>query len=250
MEAEKKAMAKNRRGLQRHHLKWGIPGLGLGGLGCIIWAVVSLMQPVEQTAPKAGVAQVSLTQPVEQPEPDVTQVEQGRVAAAESSYYPLEIGRYWVYRHKDPDSDIITDVERRIVRREIRPEQELFFFSDGTVAYRQEGKVFEVGTNGGVNVIPLDAVALEEPYAYRSQGLYIEKSIGAVDTLLVWEGRRYESCIEVVTQFRRLDQGVEETRSFATYYARGIGLVGREEWPQKTAGQSSSVLRTYGVNHL
>ena len=227
-------MAKNRGSLQRRHLKWSICGLGLSGLACITWAVVNLVRPAAQFEPEVGVASV----------------EEGHSAPAEPSYYPLEVGRYCVYRNKDSRSGIITEVERRIVRRESRSDKDLFYFDDGTMVYRQEGKVFEIGGNGGVNIIPLDAAALDEPYAYRSQGLYIEKSIGAVDTFLVWEGRRYESCIEVVTRCRALHQDVEETRSYATYYARGIGRVGREERPRKAVAQSSPVLQTYGVNHL
>ena len=227
-------MAKNRGDLKRRHLKWGICGLGFSGLACITWAVVNMVQPAVPFEPEVG----------------AVSVEGGRSVLAGSSYYPLEVGRYWVYRNKDPRSGIITEVERRIVRRESRSDKDLFYFDDGTMVYHQDGKVFEIEGSGGVNVIPLDAVAFDEPYAYRSQGLYIEKSIGAVDTLLVWGGRRYESCIEIVTRFRTLHQDVKETRSFATYYARGIGRVGREERPRKAVAQSSPVLQTYGVNHL
>jgi hypothetical protein len=50
-------------------------------------------------------------------------------------YYPLEVGRYWVYRRQDPVSGAVTEVERRIVRRESRADRDLYFFDDGTVAY-------------------------------------------------------------------------------------------------------------------
>ena len=227
-------MAKNSRDIKRRRLKWGICGLGLSGMACITWSVVNMVQTAVPFEPKV----------------DVAAVEGGQRVPAESSYYPLEVGRYWVYRNEDPRSGIITEVERRIVRRESRSDKDLFYFDDGTLVYRQEGKVFEIGESGGVNIIPLDAVVFDEPYAYRSQGLYIEKSIGAVDTLVVLGGRRYESCIEIITRFRALHQDVEETRSFATFYARGIGRVGREKRPPEAVVQSSPVLQTYGVNHL
>ncbi len=229
--------AKRNRTRRRRRLKPGIHGIGLSGLGCIIWAVVGLMQSAQTPEP----AQSKLRTPAEA---------SSSLARAERSYYPLEVGRYWVYKRQDLRSGVVIEDERRIVRRESRPDQDLFFFSDGTVAYTQGGKVFEVGPNGGVNVIPVDTAFSDAPFIYRSQGFHIEKSIGAVDTALVRGERRYEGCIEVITQFRPLDQGVANTMSYVSYFARGVGLVGREEWPRQTAGTLSTVLVDSGVNHL
>ena len=210
--------------------------IGLGGLGCVVWAVVGLIRSGEVSDPvdPAG-------EPHQAP---------AALARAEQSYYPLQVGRYWVYRREDPHRGVVTEIERRIERRESRPGQDLFFFADGTMAFCELDRVLEVGVNGGVNVIPLGAASSREPYVYRSQGLHIEKAIETVDTVMVFNGRRYEDCIGVVTRFRPLDQGMEEVRSYMSYYARGIGLVGREEWPRKTTATSSMALHAYGVNHL
>jgi hypothetical protein len=235
-------------------------GLSVAGLACIGIALFALVGEEERTprpasevsVGSASRSQATVLQAADAVEDDgaadvPTAVEATvleRDAERDSSYYPLEVGRYWVYRYEDPETGVITEVERRIERREIRPDVELFYFSDGTMAYRRDGKVFEMGPAGGVNVVP---VALgQEPFVYRSQGLHIEKSVGAVDTALVWGGRRFDSCLSVVTRFRRIDQSEDQF---------GIGLVGREQLSPNGAStgdsmRSPSVLQSYGVNSL
>ena len=245
-------------------------GMSVAGLACIGMALIALTGDEGEApgvAPELSEEAVSRTQtpattlsadaPEDAGKPSVLTAVNPIVAKADAakdpSYYPLEVGRYWVYRHEDPETGVITEVERRIERREIRPDIELFYFNDGTMAYRRDGKVFEMGPAGGVNVVP---VALgQEPFVYRSQGLHIEKSVGATDTALVWGGQRYDSCLSVVTRFRRIDQTEERFESFATYYAQGIGLVGREQLSSTGSSggdsmRSPSVLQSYGVNSL
>ena len=210
--------------------------IGLAGLACVVWAVAGLVRSLASPGTEAtAVGTVAAPR---------------RAEGASPSYYPLEVGRFWVYRSEDPAQGVVTEVERRIVRRESRPGQDLFFFADGTMAYVHAGKVFEVGSGGGVNVIPVDAEDPGRPYVYRSQGLHIEKHIGAVDTAVVLGGRRYEGCIAVITRFRPQDQIMAEPRSYTSYYARGVGLVGREQWLRAAADGPSTVLRDYGVNSL
>ena len=242
-------------------------GLAVSGLACIGLAISTLVgddetgraataqrlatapaptvrEPLVNSGSNPGAGPFAIETPVAEPSP--TAVPNGA-----GGFYPLEVGRYWIYRYEDASSGIITEVERRIERREIHPDGELFYFNDGTMAYSRDGKVYEVGPAGGVNVIPV--AAGHDPFVYRSQGLHIEKSIGAVDTSMVWQGRRYESCLSVVTRFRRVDQSADQTASFATYYARGVGLIGREQLSgDDVAGpaRSSSVLKSYGINRL
>ena len=170
------------------------------------------------------------------------------LSAGESSdaYYPLEVGRYWIYVSEDAERGTRTEVERRIVRRESRPDQELFYFSDGTVAFREDDKIFEMGPEGGVNVIPTGA----DPYVYRSEGLHIEKQVGNTDTVMILGQQRYPDCVQVITRFRPVDQPEQEMRAYASYYARGIGLVGREIWPPAPGGTPAQTLRDYGPRKM
>ena len=227
-------MAAARRRKRRNGRAAAYP-IGLFGLLCLGVSVIGLLRsPLEREGPEAVIRDTP-----------------GRIGEKGSApYYPLAVGRYWVYVHQDPGSGVVTEVERRIVRRERRPDQELFFFSDGTVAYRQDGRIFEIGPEGGVNVIPVDSGPGKDLYIYRSQGLYIEKRIGARDTVVVLEGRRYSGCLQVITRFRRNDRPDDELRSYASYYAPGIGLVGREVWPRQREEAPSIALRDYGPQRL
>ena len=213
-------MAAKRKGVQRRKSSWRLHLLGLLGLGCVAWSAVGLLSPREQGPAKAGheaPAQV-------QPNPTHRGPEHGL------PYYPLEVGRYWVYEHADPQSGAQVVIERSIERSEERAGQELFFFSDGSLVYLQEGKVFEVSPQGGgVNVIPLEQRAA--PYVYQSQGLQIEKRVGAADTTVVANGRSYPGCLEVITHLRSPERRAQ--MSYSSYYAKGVGLVGQEPWPRQ-----------------
>ncbi len=162
------------------------------------------------------------------------------------AYYPLEVGRYWIYESEDAKSGTRTIVERRIVRRERRSDQDLFYFSDGIVAYRQDDKIFEMGSEGGVNVIPLGS----DPYVYWSEGLHIEKQVGAKDTVMMIGRQRYQNCVQIITRFRPRDQSEQALSAYASYYARGIGLVGREIWPPVPGGTPNKMLTDYGPQKL
>lgn len=206
--------------------------IGLAGLVCIVVAVVGLVYSLGEEEGGAPVA-------------NLQDSERGINLLP---YCPLEVGRYWIYVRRGRDG--VTEVERRIVRRESRSGRELFFFSDGSMAYWQEGKIFEIGPEGGVNVIPVDFAPQSEPYVYRSQGLHIEKRIGARDTIVVLDGHRYQGCVQVITRFRPVEEGDEGALSYASYYVRGIGLVGREAWPRQTDDAPTVVLRDFGPQRL
>ena len=240
-------MAAKRKGKQRRKSSWRFHLLGLFGLGCVAWSAVGLWSarqvppvPIRQEAP--------LTQGKEEVPPALVQhqtPEGGQDRG--SAYYPLEVGRYWVYQHADPKSGVPVKIERRIERREERAGQELFFFSDGSLVYSQEGKVFEIAPHqGGVNVIPLERHTA--PYVYQSQGLQIEKYVGAADTTVVVEGRSYPGCLEIITHLRSPERRAE--MSYSSYYARGVGLVGQEPWPRQPQPVLTVALQDYGVQQL
>lgn len=168
---------------------------------------------------------------------------------ARASHYPLEVGRYWVYRYEDPKSGAVAQVERAIVARERRGERDLYHFADGTVVYAEKGRIYELGADGGVNVIPLDA-RVAGPYVYRSQGMQIAKHIGAADTVLMAGGRQYVDCVEVITEFRALDDGTTPAISYSSFYARGVGLVGRQRWPHGGSRNLSVELGEHGTRQL
>ena len=175
-----------------------------------------------------------------------TEVEQTRTEEGMHDYYPLEVGRYWIYQRLDPLSGTTTELERRIVRKESREGRDIYFFDDGTVAYREDEKVFEMGPEGGVNVVLADG-SQAAPYVYRSQGLHIEKQIGNRDTVLETGSSRYKDCIQIVTHFRKA-QGAQ-VMSYASYYSPGIGLVGREMWPS-SGDAPTEILLAFGMRKL
>jgi len=228
--------------------------LGLVGVLCVGIAIAGLWgafapaakAPVARVAPRTPVVAAAASQAQPAGEDRAHVAETGVVRGAGASPYPLEVGRYWVYVSEDAERGTRTEVERRIVRRESRPDQELFYFSDGTVAFRQDDKIFEMGPEGGVNVIPTGA----DPYIYRSQGLHIEKQVGTTDTVMIFGGQRYAHCVQVITRFRPIDQPDRDLRAYASYYARGIGLVARELWPPAADGAPSHVLTDYGPQKL
>lgn len=229
--------------------------IGLIGLICIGVAAVGLVRSSgwwggSDVAPKVALeaAPKVVPEPRVMPSSRAVLVPEVEPEVKSDSFYPLEVGRYWVYVRQDPATGVVTEVERRIVRRESRPGQDLFFFSDETMAFEQEGRVFEAGPEGGVNVVPLAVAADAEPYVYRSQGLYIEKEIGTRDTAVVLDGRRFSGCMQVITRFRREDR--PETLSYASYYARGVGMVGREAWPRGEGDGTTVVLKDYGARGL
>lgn len=207
-------------------------------------AVAEIASPPPPIAPAAAVG----APPVASPVPAAIA---GAAAASEGrpSHYPLEVGRYWVYRYEDPGSGAVAEVERSVVGRELRDERDLYHFADGTVVYVEEDKVYELGADGGVNVIPLDP-GNAAPYVYRSQGMQIAKRIGAVDTVLVAGGHQYEDCMEVITEFRALEDGAKPAISYSSFYARGVGLVGRERWPRGSGANLSVELNEHGMRQL
>jgi hypothetical protein len=165
-------------------------------------------------------------------------------------HYPLQVGRYWVYRYQEPGSDVVTEIERVIVRRENGAEgRDVYVFDDGSVVYFEKGRIFEMGSDGGVNIIPVDTAGSPPPVVYRSQGLQIEKWVGAVDTSLVVAGHRFEDCLEVVTRFRALE-GRASTVSYSSFYAPGVGMVGRQTWPRDEAGTLAVTLAGHGRKQL
>ena len=65
---------------------------------------------------------------------------------------------------------------------------------------------------------------------------------------MVLDGRRFSGCMQVITRFRREDR--PETLSYASYYARGVGMVGREAWPRGEGDGTTVVLKDYGARGL
>ncbi len=242
---------------KRHKGRWSrLPMamhlVGLASAFCIVWAVWGLLQAYGVFTVPQEVKTAIFAAPQAKPKSHVVT---GSVAhkvkkSDAGSHYPLEVGRYWVYHSEDQANGVVTELARQIQRKERWENRDVFIFTDGTMAYRQDGKIFEIGDGGGVNVVPLGLNAPRRPYVYRSQGLHIEKHISAVDTFLVVEGRRYEACIEVITRFRPIEQDDSAVRAYSSYYARGIGLVGREKWPRSSRATPSMVLQNYGVQSL
>jgi hypothetical protein len=221
--------------------------IGLIGAVCIAVAAVGLIQSAGgREAPGPG--EVALRPATPTAAEKLPLPREGATADSAAGYYPLEVGRYWVYVRRDPASGTVTELERRIVRRESRPDQDLYFFSDGVMAFQQEGRIFEISPEGGVNVIPVGTPLQGTPYVYHSQQLRIEKEIGARDTLLVLDGQRFPGCVQVITRFRREDR--QDTMAYASYYARGVGLVGQELWPRQTADEPTERLKDYGPRQL
>ena len=119
----------------------------------------------------------------------------------------------------------------------------MFFFDDGTVAYADDGKVFEMGAEGGVNVIPVDADSTPTPYVYTSEDMLIRKEVGARDTSVVLGGQRFTGCLEIITKFESAGTDRRRAISYSSFYAPHIGLVGREGWPER---DMSLVLTKHG----
>lgn len=235
-------MAAKRKGVQGRKSSWRLHLLGLLGLGCVAWSATGLLSPREPRPLSAA----HPAPPADEAEHRIAPEKPAHGAEHGLPYYPLEVGRYWVYQHADPGSGAQVQIERRIERQEQRSGQDLFFFSDGSLVYLQEGKVFEIGAQGGVNVIPMEHSPV--PYVYQSQGLQIEKRVGAADTTVVVGGRSFPGCLEVVTHLRSPERRAE--MSYSSYYAKGVGLVGQEPWPRQPQAVLSVVLQDYGVQQL
>ena len=216
-----------------------VHAVGIGGLGCILFAVFGWVQ-----YSSSGIETALRSRPevLGQQHPEI----QAAKSLGTSSYYPLEVGRYWVYQNGNGRGG----VERFIERRERQGNQDLYFFADGTVVYLKEGKIFEMGPEGGVNVIPVDPSPERAPYLYVSEGMQIRKRLGALDTTVAVGGRRFDGCLEVITEFRNIDSGGGETLAYSSYFARGIGLVGRQPWPKGDQTGLSMSLTDHGVKHL
>ncbi|MFC1527051.1 hypothetical protein ACFL6X_09620 [Candidatus Latescibacterota bacterium] len=230
---------------------------GLMGVACLGWAaagMLGLLDGERQPAPPLQAERAPAPTHEEQPAVEMAEAVPVLPPAAplveRASHYPLEVGRYWVYRYEDPHSGDTAEVERAIVRHEKRDRHDLYFYDDGVVVYYEGGRIFELGADGGVNVIPLDPESGPEPYVYRSQGMQIAKRIGAQDTVLVAGDRRYEGCMEVITEFRALDGDRRHPISYSSFYARGVGLVGRERWPRDSNRGLSVVLGDHGTKQL
>ena len=142
-------------------------------------------------------------------------------------YYPLVVGNYWIYSVEDPAEARFREVRRQIVSHERRDQQDVYFFEDGSLAYRQDGKVYEIDPEGQVNVVFASQSSIGDSYSYRSKGFHIEKRVSAVDTIITAGDRKYEKCLQIITSFRK--SSASQNYSYASYFAPGIGLVGRQQ---------------------
>lgn len=224
---------------KRQRGNWGTHLVGALGCVCLLLAGAGLWH-------KRGAQRAPTELMTESALPTSAETQREETEGVADGYYPLEVGRYWIYQRLDPLSGTTTELERRIVRRESRQGRDIYFFDDGTVAYREDEKVFEMGPEGGVNVVLIDG---HQPasYAYRSQGLRIEKQIGSRDTVLETGSLRYKDCIQIVTHFRKEED--VQVRSYASYYSPGIGLVGREMWPP-SGKAPTEILLAFGTRKL
>lgn len=220
--------------------------IGVIGVLCVGWGLFGVFRyPAKESFRDK---QPSVQQPTE-PQRSKVPINPRSLATeqksiAEVSFYPLEVGRYWVYEYEDEANKATVEIVRRINGRERRDGKELFFFDDGTVAYADDGKVFEMGAEGGVNVIPVDADSTPTPYVYTSEDMLIHKEVGARDTSVVLAGQRFTGCLEIITKFesaRTHDR--RRAISYSSFYAPHIGLVGREGWPERNM---SLVLTRHG----
>lgn len=229
----------------------GIRLVGLGGVVCIAWAVVGLALSLLNR--DAATVSNHVAEQDHGPR-DLIEREENTVPGSSrrkpESYYPLHVGRYWVYKHVDSDTGNEIEIERRIVRREQRDDRELFFFDDGSMVYDQDGKIFEIGPEGGVNVVPIRGSGDDVPYIYRTQGLHIEKRIGATSIALVLGERQFADCLEVVTRFRRVEQDSTRSMAYSSYYSRGVGLVARAQWFNGRHSEPTMILQDFGPNGL
>lgn len=227
--------------------------VGVFGILCVVWGLVGLFQ---FSGADTARMQSAVEQPAEPPRPSLPinshslTTESEEQSAVETSiesavsYFPLEVGRYWVYEYAKEETEATVEIVRTISARERREGKELFFFDDGTVVYAHEGKVFEMGAEGGVNVIPVDADSLMAPYVYTSEEMLIHKEVGARDTSVVLGGQRFNGCLEIITRFG--PAAADDRRraiSYSSFYAPHIGLVGREGWPE---GNMSLILTKFG----
>ena len=164
-------------------------------------------------------------------------------------YYPLGVGKYWIYSVENPIEDGRLEVERQIVRHERRDERDVYFFEDGSLAYRQDGKVYEINPEGQVDVVFASMSGIGDSYAYKSQGLHIEKRVSAVDTLINAGDRNYSNCLQVITSFRR--SSTSRVYAYASYYAPGIGLVGRQQLPNELSDIGTvELLKDFGSRSM
>ena len=215
--------------------------VGIIGILCVVWGLVGVFRfPVVPQQAVVPINTRSLTPPVEETPAAAPNVS---ATAAVGSYYPLEVGRYWVYEYEDETNNSTVEIVRAINGRERREGKDLYFFEDGTVAYAQDGKIFEMGVEGGVNVIPMEADSASTPYVYTSENMLIHKQVGARDTSVVLGGQQFTGCLEIITKFEAADNDRRQAISYSSFYAPHIGLVGREGWPER---EMSLVLTKHG----
>ena len=231
----------------------GMQLIGLGGLVCIAWAITGLVLSLSNrnsTSVSSGVVELEPAVQAAGAENFSRSVSESSHEVLSPSYYPLQVGRYWVYIHVDEKSESVMEIARRIVRRARRDGRELFFFDDGSMVYNQNGKIFEIGSEGGVNVVPIGSGNVDVPYVYRTQGLHIEKRIGATSTTMKLGEREFTDCLEVVTRFRRVDQDTSRSMAYSSYYSSGIGLVARAKWFEGSHSEPTMILQNFGPNRL
>jgi hypothetical protein len=229
----------------------GIRLVGLGGVACITWSVFGLVLSLSNREAATVTNRVAEQ---DHGSGDLIEHEKNVVPVSARpvpySYYPLHVGRYWVYKHVDNKTGTEMEIERRIVRRERRDDRELFFFDDGSMVYDQDGKIFEIGPEGGVNVVPIRGSRDDVPYIYRTQGLHIEKRVGTTSTDLVLGERQFADCLEVITRFRRVEQDASRSMAYSSYYSRGVGLVARAQWLNGRHSEPTMILQDFGPNGL
>jgi predicted Zn finger-like uncharacterized protein len=156
-------------------------------------------------------------------------------------YYPLEVGRYWHYSVEDG-----TQNRRQVVGQATRNDTVVFSFSDGSIAYSDQGNIVEITPQGSMSIIPLGSLERGNAIVYHTQGLRVERTVGAIDTSVVIDHQSFDNCLEIITTYRPIKGYPESTLSYSSYYVRGVGLIGTGKMPRKARSRLGMVLADHG----
>lgn len=156
-------------------------------------------------------------------------------------YYPLEVGRYWHYLMENG-----TQNRREIVGQATRNDTVIFSFTDGSIAYSDQGNVVEITPKGSMSIIPLGSLERGNAIVYYTQGLRVERMVGAIDTSVVIGQQSFDHCLEIITTYRPIKGQPQSALSYSSYYVRGVGLIGTGEMSPEAHARLGMVLADHG----
>ena len=221
-----KRLRKKQRKPGRLQLHW----MALMGVIIITGSTIAFTSSDSSTSAERSILQRSLDQKISQRHP----------------YYPLEMGRYWTYEIDASG----TQTRRQVIGQTTRGDSVIFSFSDGSIAYFDQGNLVEIAAHGGMSVLPFRSIKRENAVVYRTQGIRVEKMIGAIDTSVVLADRHFDQCLEIITTFRPIDGNPEETLSYSSYFVRGIGPVGTDKIPPGQNNRLYLLLKDHGIESV